>query len=188
VTEFVLEPEAGVMPAARYIPTTNYNERPEGAVVSLIVVHSISLPPGEFGGDDIIKLFTNCLPPDGHPYYLGIVGTPVSAHLLIDRAGELTQFVPFEKRAWHAGVSEFQGQRECNDYSIGIELEGTGDVAYEDVQYQRLAKICAELMQQYPDITPERIVAHSDVAPGRKTDPGPTFDWQYFRQLLSKAD
>lgn len=162
----------------------NHNERPEGEV-SLLVIHNISLPPGQFGGAGIRQLFTNCLNPDEHPYYREIYQLEVSAHLLIDRQGRAIQFVPFDKRAWHAGRSCFEGREACNDFSIGIELEGADDIPYSDEQYVALAGITQMLMQRYPGITVERICGHSDIAPGRKTDPGPAFDWQRFRDYLT---
>jgi len=131
------------------------------------------------------QLFTNSLDPDEHPYYREIQGLEVSAHLLIDRLGQITQFVPFDKRAWHAGRSCYDGRENCNDFSIGIELEGTDETPYTDAQYRVLAQVTRALMTAYPAITPQRICGHSDIAPGRKTDPGPAFDWTCFRQLLS---
>lgn len=162
----------------------NYNERPLPAEISLLVVHSISLPAGQFGGPFIEQLFTNCLDCSRHPSFADLEGVEVSAHLLIRRGGELTQFVAFDKRAWHAGQSCFAGCENCNDFSIGIELEGDEQNAYTDAQYHRLAAVTRLLMKKYPLITAERIVGHSDIAPDRKTDPGPGFHWNYFRQLL----
>jgi len=152
--------------------------------IDLLVIHSISLPPGEFGGPYIEQFFTNQLAPEGHPYFKEIAPLRVSAHLLIRRDGALIQFVPFDKRAWHAGTSCFGGEHACNDFSIGIELEGTDDQPYTRVQYQHLAEISRLLMRHYPEITRERIVGHADIAPQRKTDPGPAFDWPGFRRLL----
>ncbi len=165
-------------------PSPNWDERPVGKEVSLLVIHNISLPPGEFGGPWIDRLFTNRLSPDVHPYFAEVHQLRVSAHLLLRRDGQCLQYVPFDKRAWHAGQSSFQGRPACNDFSIGIELEGTDDIPYTPVQYQRLAEITRQLQRIYPAITPGRIVGHSDIAPGRKTDPGPAFDWGVFRNGL----
>jgi len=170
--------------AANCIPSPNFNERPEGTEISLLVIHNISLPLGEFGGDYIEQLFTNCLDCNIHPSFQDLHGLEVSSHLLIDRQGQLSQFVPFNRRAWHAGESNFCGIQNCNDFSIGIELEGTDDSPYTDVQYQQLASICRLLMQTYPGISPQRIVGHCDIAPDRKTDPGIAFNWTYFRGQL----
>ncbi len=170
---------------ARRLESPNCDERPSGAEISLLVLHGISLPPRQYGGDYIEQLFCNCLNHDVHPYFAGLVGVQVSAHLLIRRDGELVQFVPFGRRAWHAGVSCFEGCEGCNDFSIGIELEGCDDEAYQPAQYSQLVEVVASLMEAYPGITPARIVGHSDIAPGRKTDPGPAFDWDCFRQQLA---
>lgn len=161
----------------------NQNERPDGEI-SLLVIHNISLPPEQFGGPGIRQLFTNCLDPEEHPYYAQIFQLEVSAHLLIDRQGSVTQFVPFDKRAWHAGRSCFEGREACNDFSIGIELEGADETPYTDAQYRSLVEVTKQLIRAYPDITAERICGHSDIAPGRKTDPGPAFDWQRYRSSL----
>ncbi len=155
--------------------------------VDLVVVHCISLPPGVFGGDCIERFFANQLPADEHPFFAEIEALRVSAHLLIRRDGETVQFVPFHRRAWHAGVSRFCGRDRCNDFSIGIELEGTDDSPYESAQYDVLARVVSSILTAYPAITPDRIVGHSDIAPGRKTDPGPFFDWDRFKQLLGEA-
>lgn len=141
------------------------------------MIHGISLPPGEFGGDAIEKLFRNCLDWDGHPYFREIRGLEVSAHLLIRRDGQLLQFVPFTRRAWHAGVSCFRERQVCNDFSIGIELEGTDSTPYDDRQYEVLVAVIRALMHAYPGLSARRVAAHSDISPGRKTDPGPAFDW-----------
>ncbi len=164
----------GWLPAARRLPSPNCDERPADAAISLVVVHAISLPPGEFGGPGILELFSNRLDPAAHPYYRQIEGLRVSAHFLIRRDGELIHFVPCRRRAWHAGVSSWRGRTACNDFSIGIELEGSDDVAFEDAQYERLGSLLAELRQRYPI---EAVTGHSDIAPGRKTDPGPHFQW-----------
>jgi len=170
-----------------YLASPNMDERPEGTTVNLIVVHCISLPPGEYGGYWIDDLFTNCLDPGAHEFFPSICGLRVSAHVLIRRDGSVTQYVPFDMRAWHAGESCFQGRSACNDFSIGIELEGTDEQLYEDAQYRRLAGLISLLMDCYPRITPERIVGHCDIAPGRKTDPGPVFDWSRLKRLLGSG-
>lgn len=166
------------------MPSPNFDARPEGASIDLLVVHGISLPPGEFGGPWIEALFRNRLPASRHPYFREIADLRVSAHLLIRRDGEILQFVPFPERAWHAGESCFGERTCCNDFSIGVELEGADDVRYETAQYERLAAVARTLMRHYPEITPERIVGHSDIAPGRKTDPGPAFDWSELHRYL----
>jgi len=173
----------GILTGARQQLSPNCDERPED--ISLLIIHGISLPPGEFGGPWIDALFTNSLNPNEHEYFRQIVDLRVSSHLLIRRDGELVQYVPFEQRAWHAGESSFEGKTCCNDFSIGIELEGTDDIAYTDEQYQQLAKVIASIQAEHPAITTERIVGHSDVAPGRKTDPGGVFDWPRLHKLLS---
>ena len=150
----------------------------------LIVVHGISLPPGEFGGPWIDALFTNTLPPDAHPYFAQVASLRVSAHALVRRDGEVVQYVPFHRRAWHAGQSSWMGRERCNDFSIGIELEGTDARAYESAQYASLAGLVAALCRAYRTLSPERIVGHSDVAPGRKSDPGIAFDWPLLRALV----
>ena len=176
--------DQGWMRAARRVESPNYGPRPPGAAPELLVIHNISLPPGQFGGDCIERLFTNCLDWDAHPFFAEIRGLRVSAHLLIRRNGELLQFVSFDDRAWHAGVSEFAGRDNCNDFSIGIELEGTDQLPYTDTQYQALAGVTAALFRAYPHMGPERIAGHCDIAPGRKTDPGPAFDWQRYRGAI----
>ena len=157
----------------KQVPSPNINQRPDGGI-SLIVIHNISLPPNEFDNDYIEQFFTNQLDFTAQPYFQTLVGTEVSAHLLIKRNGKIIQFVPFDKRAWHAGQSNFAGRENCNDFSIGIELEGSDNLAYEAVQYQVLKTTAEKLKSHYP-ITD--IVGHSDIAPGRKTDPGDAFDW-----------
>ena len=176
---------AGWYPGARRVPSPNCDDRPAGVVADLVVLHGISLPPGEFGGPWIDALFTNTLPPDQHPYFAGVASLKVSAHALVRRDGEVVQYVPFQRRAWHAGVSSWQGRERCNDYSVGIELEGTDAAPYESAQYTALARLLAALMRTWPSLTPARIVGHSDVAPGRKTDPGVSFDWPLLRTRLS---
>ena len=152
--------------------------------VSLLVIHNISLPPGNYGGDHIEKFFTNQLDHEEHPYFQDIADLKVSSHLLIRRDGSITQFVPFNKKAWHAGISTFRGREDCNEFSIGIELEGTDESKYEKEQYESLISVTKELMSFFPDIKKETIVGHSDIAPDRKTDPGKSFDWNYFRSNL----
>ena len=179
--------EKGWLADAEPCASPNCNDRPAPAEVSLLVIHSISLPPGEYGSGCVRQFFCNELDWDAHPYFDEIRGMEVSAHLLIERDGSALQFVPFDRRAWHAGVSSFEGRENCNDFSIGIELEGSDTEAYTDAQYSALAAITGELMAAYPAITPDRITCHSDIAPGRKTDPGPGFDWQRFRALLTEV-
>ena len=164
----------GWLPAAERIPSPNCDDRPEGEAVSLVVIHNISLPPGEYGGPGVIELFTNRLDPAGHPYYETIKGLRVSAHFLIRRDGGLIQFVSCSMRAWHAGASSWQGRARCNDYSVGIELEGTDTEPYTDAQYAVLNRLLRALRKAYPIAG---VVGHADIAPGRKTDPGPCFDW-----------
>lgn len=165
-------------------PSMNCDERPEGTAIDTLVVHGISLPPGKFGDGWIEDLFCNQLDPSAHPSFKEICTLRVSAHVLIRRDGSVIQFVPFEKRAWHAGESSFEGRDHCNDYSIGVELEGTDEVSYDPAQYRVLARLSHLLMGLYPGITPQRIVGHCDVAPGRKTDPGQSFDWVRFHSML----
>lgn len=170
-----VNPRTGRLLEAKWLASPNFDERPAGTSLDLIVIHGISLPPREFGGQGVLELFTNNLNPAEHPYYAEIAGLKVSAHLFIRRDGELIQFVSFNDRAWHAGVSNFAGRERCNDFSIGIELEGTDDLAYETVQYDKLNQVIQALQQAYPSLT--QVVGHSDIAPGRKTDPGIAFDW-----------
>jgi len=164
----------GVVAAARQIPSPNHDPRPDDATIRLVVVHGISLPPGCYGGDEIAALFTNRLDPAAHPYFEAIAGLRVSSHFLVRRDGALVQFVRCADRAWHAGASCWAGAARCNDFSIGIELEGVDDEPYEDAQYGTLVALVAGLRACYPI---EDVVGHSDIAPGRKTDPGPAFDW-----------
>jgi AmpD protein len=171
---------------ARWLASPNYNQRPE-VDISMLVVHNISLPPKQFGGAYIEDFFCNQLDCHADPYFEEIKNLKVSAHLLIKRDGDMVQFVPFNQRAWHAGVSEFEGQSNCNDFSIGIELEGADDVPYTQQQYQALAQVAECLLNHYPQITKNRIVGHDQIAPGRKTDPGESFDWSHFKQLIKEA-
>ena len=169
---------------ARRVPSPNFDARPFGCDIGLIVVHGISLPPGEFGGPHVEHLFCNRLDPEAHDGFRAIAALKVSAHLLIRRGGELVQFVALSERAWHAGESRFGDRVRCNDFSIGIELEGADRVPYEDVQYERLGHVCRTVMRRWPAIGRDRIVGHSDIAPNRKTDPGPAFDWPRLHALL----
>ncbi|MGL5600818.1 MAG: 1,6-anhydro-N-acetylmuramyl-L-alanine amidase AmpD [Silvania sp.] len=176
--------EHGWLVDARHVPSPHHDCRPEDEAPSLLVVHNISLPPGEFGGPWIDALFTGTIDPDAHPFFDEIAHLRVSAHCLIRRDGEIVQYVPFDKRAWHAGVSCYEGRERCNDFSIGIELEGTDTLPYTDAQYQQLAALTRMLMQRYPAMA-GHITGHSDIAPQRKTDPGPAFNWERFRTLLT---
>jgi AmpD protein len=171
----------GVVRAAAQLSSPNCDARPADARISLLVIHNISLPPGQFGGPWIVELFTNCLDPEAHPYFASVADLRVSAHFLIRREGALAQFVPCELRAWHAGESVWRRRSNCNDFSIGVELEGTDDLPYEDAQYTTLARLTRALRRRYPL---RDIAGHEDVAPGRKTDPGPAFDWKRFRKLI----
>jgi AmpD protein len=173
---------AGIATLARQVPSPNHDARPAGTPITLLVVHGISLPPGEFGGDGIAALFTNRIDPQGHPYYATIAHLRVSAHFLIRRDGALIQFVGCNERAWHAGVSSWHGRERCNDYSVGVELEGSDEVAYDSAQYAMLARLTKALSRRYPIAD---VVGHSDIAPGRKTDPGPAFDWPRLRRLIA---
>lgn len=175
----------GWLDTAEQCPSPNFNQRPAGLEISLLVIHNISLPPGEFATGCVKDFFCNTLDSSLHPYFAGIAGLQVSAHLFIERSGNIIQFVPFSARAWHAGASAFHGVANCNDYSIGIELEGCDDIAYTDAQYLALVRVSRQLLQAYPGITPERIVGHCDIAPGRKTDPGAAFDWSRYHSLLT---
>ncbi|MDT8383862.1 MAG: 1,6-anhydro-N-acetylmuramyl-L-alanine amidase AmpD [Gammaproteobacteria bacterium] len=179
-----IDPNTGLLSDARQRPSPNYDARPQDCGVDLLVIHAISLPAGQFGGPWIDDLFCNRLDAGAHADFAEICGLSVSAHALIRRDGEIVQYVPFQQRAWHAGKSTFQGRERCNDFSIGIELEGGDDHPFEAIQYQRLAQLTQALMQTYPRISREHIIGHSDIAPGRKTDPGPHFDWARLWQLL----
>ncbi len=178
--------EQGWLQQARQVPSPNCGPRPADCTPELLVIHNISLPPRCYGGDCIERFFTNQLAWDEHPYFEEIRGVEVSAHLLIQRTGEALQFVNFGERAWHAGQSCYEGRDNCNDYSIGIELEGADDDPYTDVQYAVLAAVSALLLEHYPAITVAKIVGHNDIAPGRKTDPGPAFDWARYRRQLQE--
>jgi AmpD protein len=174
---------SGAVRAARQVPSLNCDDRPPGTKISLLVVHNISLPPGRFGGDAIERFFTNRLDPSAHPYFATIAAQRVSAHFLIPRDGRLVQFVPCERRAWHAGESRWRGRERCNDFSIGVELEGTDDLPYEAAQYAMLVRLTRALRRRYPIAD---FAGHSDIAPGRKTDPGNAFDWARFRRLTAE--
>jgi len=173
---------AGILRRARQLPSPNCDERPAGDAVTLLVVHNISLPPNEFSGEAVLDLFTNRLDPGTHPFYAGLAGVRVSSHFYIRRDGELIQLVPCALRAWHAGASRWRGRERCNDFSVGIELEGSDFVPFRDVQYAQLARLTSELRARYRI---EDVVGHSDIAPGRKTDPGPFFDWIRYRSALA---
>jgi len=174
---FTVKTDTGLLDPARLCLSPNRDARPAGVGPSLVVVHGISLPPGQFGGSEIEDLFCNRLDCEAHPYFDEIRGLEVSAHVLVRRDGEVVQFVPFAERAWHAGESRFRRRSSCNDFSIGIELEGEDTTAYAGVQYDSLSAVIAALVRAYPDVTARDVAAHSDIAPGRKTDPGPAFDW-----------
>jgi AmpD protein len=176
----------GLLLGARQVLSPHFDLRPNGVKPELIVVHNISLPPREYGGPWIDKLFTGGVPADVHPYFQTIQGLRVSSHALIRRDGELVQYVPFNDRAWHAGASQYRGRSTCNDFSIGIELEGSDDEAYEDAQYTRLAALIDALLKAYGTLSREHITGHSDIAPGRKTDPGPAFEWARLQRELGK--
>jgi len=179
-----IDEKTGILDRAEYVRSPNCDLRPKNCDISLLVIHNISLPPGIFGGPYISELFTNCLNPEEDPFFQEICHLKVSSHLLVRRDGSIIQYVPLNQRAWHAGVSEFNGQAHCNDFSIGIELEGTDTEDYENIQYEVLAEVSREILKTYPAIKPNRITGHSDIAPERKTDPGPAFDWTKYRSLL----
>jgi AmpD protein len=171
--------------AVKHTPSPNFDARPTDCSIDLLVIHNISLPPGVFEGDDVEAFFLNQLHHSKHPFFEEIRELKVSSHLFIRRDGSAQQFVDLDNRAWHAGQSTWQGKERCNDFSIGIELEGTDDQTFTDAQYKTLIQLTLQIQQQYPDITNDRIVGHSDIAPDRKTDPGPHFDWSRYRQGLS---
>jgi N-acetyl-anhydromuramoyl-L-alanine amidase len=179
--------KSGLMRGARQIASPNRDLRPAGVEADLIVVHGISLPPGEFGGPWIDHLFTNSLPAQAHPYFAEVNSLRVSSHLVIMRDGAVTQYVKFTERAWHAGKSVYRGREACNDFSVGVELEGTDTLAYEAAQYRALAEVVAALCAAYPRLSADRLTGHSDIAPGRKTDPGPAFEWPLARRLIAAA-
>lgn len=180
-----LAPNLHVLDGVRFVESPNHSERPQTCNIDLLVIHNISLPPGEFGTGCVEELFCNQLDCSAHPYFEQLRELQVSAHLLIDRAGAITQFVPFDRKAWHAGVSSFRGRENCNEFSIGIELEGTDTTEFTEQQYDALIAVSRLLMEAYPELTVDRIVGHSDIAPDRKTDPGPCFDWALYRSGLT---
>lgn len=183
--ELHVDTGTGLLRGVRHVPSPNQDARPPGATLDLVVVHGISLPPGEYGGPWVERLFTNALPADAHPYFATIAGLRVSAHVFVRRDGELVQFVPFHARAWHAGASVWRHRVACNDYSVGIELEGEDEAPYADAQYGALAAVVRALRRAYGTLAADAIAGHSDVAPGRKTDPGPAFDWPRLHRLLA---
>ncbi len=180
--------ESGLVDGVRYVPSPNHDERPCDCEPELIIVHGISLPPGEFGGPWIDQLFTNCLDPNAHPYFRQIADAKVSSHLLIERNGDIVQYVPVHKRAWHAGESCYRDRVRCNDFSVGIELEGIDTLEYTDAQYESLCNLVRALRSEFTSLAEAPIVGHSDVAPGRKTDPGPAFDWVRFQRQLAASE
>jgi AmpD protein len=182
-----IDTDSGWLRAVRRVPSPNFDTRPGGILPELIVVHGISLPPEQFGGPWIDRLFTNTLPPAEHPYFEKIKDLKVSSHVLIRRDGEPVQYVPFHERAWHAGASSYQGRERCNDFSVGIELEGADEIPYEPAQYRVLSAVIVALCEAYPSLSLSRIAGHSDISPGRKTDPGPVFDWQRLYALLKAS-
>ncbi len=179
-----LDTKSGWLKEVKLLASPHFNDRPIENDIDLLVVHGITLPPGQFGGGYIDDFFLGQLDSGADPFFATIAAVKVSAHALIDRQGSVTQYVSFLKRAWHAGVSHWQGRDNCNDFSIGVELEGCDEVPYTNAQYQSLAQLAQLLMNHFSGVVPQRIVGHSDIAPQRKTDPGPAFDWDYFRSLL----
>jgi len=179
-----IEPATGLAAGVRQVLSPHFDARPNGMLPELIIIHGISLPAGEFGGPWIDRLFTGGLPPEAHPSFPEVSRLRVSAHALIRRDGTIVQYVPFGQRAWHAGQSHYRGRSACNDFSIGIELEGTDSIPYTDAQYEQLALLVEALLATYPSLSVDHVVGHSDVAPGRKTDPGPSFDWDRWRAIL----
>lgn len=178
-----IDANTGLLDGVDFVQSLHCSGR--ASQIDMLVIHNISLPPGQYGGNYIHDLFIGQLDIGAHPYFKQLEGLRVSSHLLIERSGKITQFVPFHQAAWHAGHSFFAGREACNDFSIGIELEGTDEEEYTLIQYEHLSQITIELMRNYPDIKRDRIVGHSDIAPGRKTDPGPAFDWHFYRCMLS---
>jgi AmpD protein len=183
----IIDAATGWIEGVRRVLSPNCDERPAGSELGLIVVHGISLPPGQFGNGWIDRFFCNALPPAADPYFATIHTLTVSAHVLIARDGELTQYVPFTRRAWHAGQSSYCGRAACNDFSVGIELEGTDELPYTGPQYVALATLIATLRRAYPSLRAADVVGHSDIAPGRKTDPGPAFDWFALQRLIGPS-
>jgi N-acetyl-anhydromuramoyl-L-alanine amidase len=181
---FRIDESTGLLVAVRQVLSPHFDARPSGVAASLIIIHGISVPTGDFGGPWIDQLFTGNLRADAHADFAAIAALRVSAHALIRRDGTVTQYVPFHQRAWHAGKSSFEGRERCNDFSIGIELEGCDQLAYTDAQYRSLSGLIQALCATYAALSSDRIAGHSEVAPGRKTDPGPAFDWPRLRQLI----
>jgi len=179
-----IEPATGLTAGVRQVLSPHFDARPTGVLPELIIIHGISLPPGEFGGPWIDQMFTGGLSCDAHPYFRDLAGKRLSAHAMIRREGTIIQYVPFGQRAWHAGQSHYRGRAACNDFSIGIELEGTDNTPYTDNQYEQLGALVDALLITYSSLSSDHIVGHSDVAPGRKTDPGPSFDWERWRSIL----
>lgn len=175
---------SGLLDGAQYLPSTNHDDRPNGMAIDVLVIHAISMPPGEYGGGDIERLFANTLDSGAHPFFVSTAGIRVSTHLLVRRNGEVVQFVPFTQRAWHAGASQFEERARVNDFSIGIELEGSDYAPFEEVQYQSLIEVTHALQHAYPGIAGKRIVGHADIASGRKTDPGRYFNWRRYRNAM----
>ncbi len=173
----------GFLEGAVFIPSPNCDHRPEGAEVELVVIHNISLPPGEFGGEGVTQLFTNTLDPKEHPFYATIEGLRVSSHFYIRRTGEILQYVPVNRRAWHAGVSSWRGRERCNDFSVGIELEGTDEMPYAENQYISLEVLTRALLEKYPGL---EYAGHCDISPGRKTDPGASFDRERYGRIFCR--
>lgn len=180
-----IDSQLGLLLESEYHHSPNQNERPDKTDISGIVIHNISLPPGEFGGGWIDDLFLNQLDPTAHPYFKDIADIKVSAHVLIRRTGQLVQYVPFHQRAWHAGESCWDAREGCNDFTVGIEIEGCDEKTFESVQYQQLAKLINSLVETYPKLDKSRVTGHQHIAPGRKTDPGPHFDWDYLNKLIT---
>lgn len=178
--------ESGLLDSATITLSPNFDERPDKEDLSGIVIHNISLPPGKFGDKFIDDLFLNKLDCSAHPYFNQLDGLKVSSHLLIRRTGDIVQFVPFHARAWHAGVSQWQGRERCNDFTVGIELEGCDDTPFEQEQYEVLAKVILTLCKTYPNLSKDKIIGHEHIAPGRKTDPGPYFDWLKLTNMLER--
>jgi len=185
--KWMVDVTTGWISGARRIPSPNRDKRPDGSAIDTIVIHAISLPPGECGGDDIDLLFLNRIDCDRHPFYEQVRDLRVSTHLLVRRDGSVIQYVPFPERAWHAGVSRFDGRERVNDFSIGIELEGSDFMPFEEPQYEVLAEVTLALRAAYPEIRDNRIVGHADIAPGRKSDPGPYFNWERYRQSIEQT-
>jgi AmpD protein len=183
--DVVIDTKTGWLSGVQHVPSPNCDARPDNAQLDLIIIHGISLPPAEFDGNWIDLFFTNELPVAAHRYFAEIAHLRVSAHVLIRRNGSLTQYVPFTARAWHAGESDYCGRKSCNDFSVGIELEGTDEIPYEPAQYTALAKLVYSLRGAYPSLQKAELVGHCDISPGRKTDPGPSFDWTLLKRHLA---